>query len=159
MLLHPVPVTNFSFSFGMLTFALLTESTTLALAYKHLRANAKAEGQNIFTYISRSNDPAVNVIFCEDAAAVFGIFIAGGTMALTSVTGSPLWDAFGSIGVGTLLALVSGYIVNTNARVLLGWFVKLINLRFHRYRRRMYSTLLGHALIFFSRHAKSQVVQ
>lgn len=120
MFLHPAPVTNFSFSFAMLGFALVTESTTLALAYKHLRASAKAEGQNIFSYIKRSNDPAVNVIFCEDAAAVLGIFIAGGTMALTSITGSPLWDAFGSIGVGTLLAFVSAYIINTNARVLLG---------------------------------------
>ena len=68
----------------------------------------------------RSNDPAVNVIFCEDVAAVVGIGLAGLSTTLTLVTGSTIWDAMGSLAVGSLLALVSGYIISTNASMLLG---------------------------------------
>ena len=118
--MHPVPVTNLSISTAVLAFSLFTEGTSLVIAYKHLRANAKAAGVNFVSYIRRSNDPAVNVIFCEDMAAVVGILVAGVATGLTHVTGSPIFDACGSLGVGTLLALVSGYIISTNASMLLG---------------------------------------
>jgi len=124
-LLHPAPVTSFGLSFAVLSFALATESISLKVAYQHLRSNAKAAGVNFVTYIRRSNDPAVNVIFCEDSAAVLGNLIAGAATFATYLTGSPIWDALGSLGVGGLLALVSGYIISTNASMLLGQSVPL----------------------------------
>eukprot|EP00058_Branchiostoma_floridae_P012673 XP_002598161.1 hypothetical protein BRAFLDRAFT_82946 [Branchiostoma floridae] len=68
----------------------------------------------------RSRDPSVNVVLLEDAAAVLGVAIAATCMGLTSLTGNPIYDAVGSITIGGLLAMVSAFLIYTNAEALIG---------------------------------------
>lgn len=51
----------------------------------------------------RGQDPALNVVILEDAAALVGVLIAGTSMGLTSYYGSPVPDAVGSLLIGGLL--------------------------------------------------------
>eukprot|EP00057_Strongylocentrotus_purpuratus_P009450 XP_011663924.1 PREDICTED: zinc transporter 9-like [Strongylocentrotus purpuratus] len=56
----------------------------------------------------------------EDTAAVIGVIIAGSCMGLTSITGNPMYDSIGALGVGTLLGAVSGFLIYTNTMALTG---------------------------------------
>lgn len=73
--------------------------------------------------VLRGQDPSVNVVLLEDVAAVFGIFIAGGCMGLTSYTGLPMYDAIGSLAVGAILGSVASFIIYTNTAALVGRLV------------------------------------
>lgn len=81
--------------------------------------------------VLRGQDPSVNVVLLEDVAAVFGLFIAGGCMGLTSYTGLPIYDAIGSLAVGGILATVASFIIYTNTAALVGRLViKICNSSF-----------------------------
>lgn len=62
----------------------------------------------------------MNVVLCEDAAAVTGVIVAAACMGLSSYTGSPLFDAAGSLVIGALLGAVASFIIYTNANALVG---------------------------------------
>lgn len=68
----------------------------------------------------RSSDPSVNVVLLEDTAAVAGVVMASGCMAISQYTGNPIFDALGSILVGTLLGGVASFIILTNVGALVG---------------------------------------
>lgn len=68
----------------------------------------------------RSSDPSVNVVLLEDTAAVAGVIIAAGCMALSQYSGNPLYDAVGCLLVGTLLGGVASFIILTNVGALVG---------------------------------------
>lgn len=70
--------------------------------------------------VIRSRDPSVNVVLLEDIAAVLGVSIAGSCMGLTHIYGNPLFDAVGSLLIGTILASVASFIVYTNTTALVG---------------------------------------
>lgn len=62
----------------------------------------------------------MNVVLTEDAAAVASVAVAGTCMALTTVTGSPIPDAVGSLLVGGILGGVASFIIYTNVNALVG---------------------------------------
>lgn len=70
--------------------------------------------------MTHGQDPSVNVVLMEDLAAVTGVAVAAGFMGLSHMTGSHIPDAIGSLVVGTLLAGVSAFIIQTNSNALLG---------------------------------------
>lgn len=72
-----------------------------------------------FTVIS-AQDPSVNVVLMEDAAAVMGVTIAGSCMALAKLTDNSMYDACGALLVGTLLGAVASFIIYTNVAALVG---------------------------------------
>ena len=74
----------------------------------------------LFFAVMSGQDPSVNVVLLEDAAAVLGLGMAGVCMGLTSMTGSPIPDAIGSLLVGALLAKVAIFIISTNSTALVG---------------------------------------
>uniref|UniRef100_A0A8C7AEJ4 Proton-coupled zinc antiporter SLC30A9, mitochondrial n=1 Tax=Neovison vison TaxID=452646 RepID=A0A8C7AEJ4_NEOVI len=95
-------------------------SATLLVAVNELRRSARAKGMSFYKYVMESRDPSTNVILLEDTAAVLGVTIAATCMGLTSLTGNPLYDSLGSLGVGTLLGMVSAFLIYTNTEALLG---------------------------------------
>lgn len=65
-------------------------------------------------------DPCVNVVLAEDAAAVASVAVAGCCMGVSIITGSPIYDAIGSLLVGGLLGVVASFIIYTNGAALVG---------------------------------------
>lgn len=68
----------------------------------------------------RAEDPTVNVVLLEDAAAVVGVTVAATFMGLTSYFNTPIYDAVGSLIVGGLLGVVASFIIYTNSGALVG---------------------------------------
>ncbi|XP_066286914.1 proton-coupled zinc antiporter SLC30A9, mitochondrial-like isoform X2 [Branchiostoma lanceolatum] len=119
-LIDPQPMESFFWAYCILAGSLVSEGATLLVATAQIRKSAKAQGMQFMEYVWRSRDPSVNVVLLEDAAAVLGVAIAATCMGLTSLTGNPIYDAMGSITIGGLLAMVSAFLIYTNAEALIG---------------------------------------
>lgn len=65
-------------------------------------------------------DPSTNVVMLEDFGAVCGVSIAATCISLAHYTGNPLYDAMGSLFIGTLLGGVASFIIYTNTQALVG---------------------------------------
>ena len=50
--------------------------------------------------VVRGRDPSAVTVLLEDGAAVAGVILATGCLGLTSYTGSPVFDAIGSVMIG-----------------------------------------------------------
>lgn len=53
-----------------------------------------------FIEVIRGRDPSAVMVMLEDGAAVAGVMLATGCLGLTSYTGSPVFDAMGSVMIG-----------------------------------------------------------
>lgn len=98
---------------GVLGFGIVAESFS---TWGCLREVNKLRGTlSIWQWFRTSRNAELVVILGEDLAALFGLTLAFIAVTLTWVTGNPLWDALGGIGIGVLLIVVA---------VLVGYEVK-----------------------------------
>uniref|UniRef100_A0A8C8DXC8 Proton-coupled zinc antiporter SLC30A9, mitochondrial n=1 Tax=Oryzias sinensis TaxID=183150 RepID=A0A8C8DXC8_9TELE len=118
-LLHPEPMESLLWAYCILAGSLVSEGATLLVASNEIKKSARLQGLSFYEYVMQSRDPSTNVVLLEDAAAVLGVIMAAGCMGLTSLTGNPLYDSLGSLGVGTLLGAVSAFLIYTNTEALL----------------------------------------
>jgi len=107
-------------AYGILAFSLLSESTTLIIAIRALRYGASKSKLRIRDYIAQNGDPGVIVVLLEDIAAVLGIVIAASCMALSSYYSTHVFDACGSLIIGSLLGGVATFIIKKNTVALVG---------------------------------------
>ncbi|XP_074678524.1 proton-coupled zinc antiporter SLC30A9, mitochondrial [Strix aluco] len=119
-LLHPHPIESLLWAYCILAGSLVSEGATLLVAINEIRRSARAKGLSFYQYVVQSRDPSTNVVLLEDAAAVLSVAVAATCMGLTSLTGNPIYDSVGSLGVGTLLGTVSAFLIYTNTEALLG---------------------------------------
>lgn len=119
-LLNPSEVVPMYWAFFILGGSLVSEGGTLLMAINAIKKGAIKQQMSFKEYVMRGNDPSVNVVLLEDAAAVMGVTVAMACMGLTSFTGSHIPDALGSCIIGTILAGVSGFLVYTNSAALVG---------------------------------------
>ncbi|KAK6298643.1 hypothetical protein J4Q44_G00316980 [Coregonus suidteri] len=119
-LLHPQPIESLLWAYCILAGSLVSEGATLLVAINEIKKSAGQQGVSFYEYVMQSRDPSTNVVLLEDSAAVLGVIMASSCMGLTSLTGNPLYDSLGSLGVGTLLGVVSAFLIYTNTEALLG---------------------------------------
>ncbi|EDW74875.2 uncharacterized protein Dwil_GK15668 [Drosophila willistoni] len=119
-IIHPEPIGDLFWVYCILMGSLVSEGATLIVAVNELKRAAVVNNMTFKEYVMSGKDPCVNVVLCEDAAAVAGVVVAGTCMGLSSYTGSPLFDAAGSLVIGALLGAVASFIIYTNANVLVG---------------------------------------
>lgn len=119
-LLHPAPIEDFYWAFFILGGSLVSEGATLVVAINSVKQGAKAMGMSFREYVTRGQDPCVNVVLTEDAAAVLSVGLAATCMGLSTITGSPVPDAVGSLLVGCMLGAVASFIIYTNVAALMG---------------------------------------
>ena len=90
---------------GILAFSIVAESVSL---WGALREIDKERGElSLWRWFRTSRQSELLVIFGEDLAALGGLVLALGFVALSMVTGAPVWDAVGSICIGALLVGVA----------------------------------------------------
>jgi cation diffusion facilitator family transporter len=90
---------------AILTFGMIAESISLWGALREI--NKERGAMSLWTWFRTSRQSELLVIFGEDLAALGGLALALFFIALSMVTGNPMWDAVGSICIGVLLVLVA----------------------------------------------------
>jgi cation diffusion facilitator family transporter len=100
--------------------AFLLEGVSWLRAVRQVRAESAAEGRSLREYLRLLDDPTVKTVFFEDSAALVGVLLAFGGLALHGVTGNALWDGLASVLIGVLLAGVAYLLGRTNQGLLVG---------------------------------------
>ncbi len=116
----PEPGSDFLIAYIVLAISFVLEGTSFAQAFRQSRKDARAYGRSTFRFVLNTSNTTLRAVFFEDAAALLGILIATLGIVLHQVTGSPVPDAIGSIGVGVLLGVVAVILIDRNRRFLVG---------------------------------------
>ncbi|CAH1960970.1 unnamed protein product [Acanthoscelides obtectus] len=119
-IMNPEPLQDLFWAYFILGGSLVSEGATCLVAFNSIRKGAKQMQMTVKDYVFRAQDPSVNVVLLEDAAAVIGVILAAGCMGISSVTNSPIPDSIGSLLVGCILGSVASFIIYTNVAALVG---------------------------------------
>ncbi|KAK9759056.1 Cation efflux family [Popillia japonica] len=119
-LIDPQPIDDLFWGYWVLGGSLLSEGATLFVAIMSIQKGARQSNMSVSDYVFRGQDPSVNVVLLEDAAAVIGVTVAAACMGLSSLSHSPIPDAVGSLLVGGILGTVASFIIYTNVAALVG---------------------------------------
>jgi cation diffusion facilitator family transporter len=102
----------------VLIVSMILEASSLygcLIQVKKIRYN-----ENLLTWIKNTRHSELIVVLGEDIAALLGLSFALIAIILSIVTGNPVFDAFGSIGIGVLLILVSIFLAVKVKSLLIG---------------------------------------
>lgn len=90
---------------GVLVFGIVAESVSMRACMQEV--NKSRGSRSVWQWFRESRQAELVVIFGEDLAALLGLVFALVAVLLTMLTGNPLWDAIGTIGIGVLLVVVA----------------------------------------------------
>lgn len=117
-LLHPAPVKDPWIAVGVLVLSVLLEASALWGALKIIRAQ---QGTRTFwQWFRETRQSELMVVAGEDIAAIGGLTFAVIALLLAIATGNPLFDALGSLVIGTLLIVVAILIVREVKSLIIG---------------------------------------
>lgn len=117
---NPSPVESPTIAYLVLGIAFVLEGGSFLQALMRSRKLARQRGRGTWDYVLDTSDTTLRAVFFEDAAALVGLFLAGGAIALHQITGYAYWDAIGSIAVGVLLGIVAVVLIQRNLAFLVG---------------------------------------
>jgi cation diffusion facilitator family transporter len=104
-LTHPHELENAWLPLLVLSIAIVLESFSLRTAVKE--SNHVRGRQSWVQFVRRAKAPELPVVLLEDIAALIGLVFAFIAVGLTVITGNPLFDAIGTLMIGTLLVVVA----------------------------------------------------
>ena len=71
-------------------------------------------------FVRQSVNPELPVVLLEDTGALIGLVFALAGVGLTMATGDPVWDAIGTIAIGTLLGVIAVILIVETKSLLIG---------------------------------------
>lgn len=104
-LAHPHPIERAWVAIGVLVIAIVLESFSFRTAIvesNRIRGKASWVG-----FIRRAKAPELPVVLLEDFGALIGLVFALIGVSLAVVTGDSVWDAIGTLAIGTLLVTIA----------------------------------------------------
>ncbi len=110
---HPHDVESPAWAFAVLGVAVVLELFSFRTA-THESRPLKGDA-SWWSFIRHSRIPELPVVLLEDLGALLGLMFAVVAVTLTVVTGDTLWDALGTLMIGTLLGIIA---------VILAWEMK-----------------------------------
>ncbi|WP_167132732.1 cation diffusion facilitator family transporter [Paramicrobacterium chengjingii] len=102
---HPHELTMWWLPILVLVVAIALESYSLRTAVKE--SNSVRGDRSWVQFVRRAKAPELPVVLLEDVAALLGLVFALFGVGLTAITGNPVFDAIGTLFIGTLLVLVA----------------------------------------------------
>ncbi|MCW3493517.1 cation diffusion facilitator family transporter [Microbacterium sp. SSM24] len=105
-LTHPHELTNYWIPIAVLLIAIVLESFSLRTAVKESN-HVRGRGQSWVSFVRHAKAPELPVVLLEDIAALVGLVFALFGVGMTWLTHNPLFDAIGTLMIGTLLILVA----------------------------------------------------
>ena len=115
---HPEPVTQWWWAVGVLVFSLVAEGISTRAALQE--AAQQRGGRSLWKWFRESRQAELIVIVGENIAAMLGLSVALVAIALTVLTGNPLWDALGTIVIGALLIVIAIFVAIEIKAMLIG---------------------------------------
>jgi len=82
--------------------------------------NKIRHGENLWQWFKNSRQSELVVVLGEDIAALLGLVFALIAVMLAMITGNPVFDAIGSIGIGVLLVIISIFLALKIKGLLIG---------------------------------------
>ena len=117
-LLDPHELTSIGWAIGVLIVAIALESWSFRTAIVESR---KVKGERgWWDYLHTSRAPELPVVLLEDAGALIGLFLAMIGVGLAAITGNEVWDAVGTLCIGTLLLVIAGFLTVEMKSLLIG---------------------------------------
>lgn len=105
-LTHPHELENVWIPIGVLVVAIVLESFSLRTAIVESN-HVRAKGQSWVSFVRHAKAPELPVVLLEDIAALTGLVFALFGVGMTAITNNPVFDAIGTLMIGTLLILVA----------------------------------------------------
>jgi divalent metal cation (Fe/Co/Zn/Cd) transporter len=98
---------------------------SLALEWWSLRAclqeiDRTCGGASLWRWFRDSRDSEMIVVFGEQLAALLGLAAALAAVAITLVTGNPIYDAIGTLAIGVLLIVIAVFVAIEVKALLIG---------------------------------------
>ena len=90
----------------VLVVAIGLESFSLRTAVRESNL-VREKGQSWVSFVRRAKAPELPVVLLEDIGALTGLTFALLGVGLTVITGNPLFDALGTLMIGTLLVVIA----------------------------------------------------
>jgi cation diffusion facilitator family transporter len=116
--LEPEPLNKVWVALLVLAIAIVLETGSLLGCLREIR---KARGQRTFKdWLKHTRSAELVVVLGEDIAALVGLVLAFGFVALAAATGDTRYDALGSITIGVVLIAVAMFIAARISSLLLG---------------------------------------
>jgi cation diffusion facilitator family transporter len=103
---HPHELEHVWIPLTVLVIAIGLESFSLRTAIRESNL-VRAKGQSWVAFVRHSKAPELPVVLLEDVAALIGLVFALLGVGLTAITGNSLFDAIGTLMIGTLLIVVA----------------------------------------------------
>ena len=103
---HPHELENVWIPLLVLLIAIGLESFSLRTAVTESN-HTREKGQSWVSFVRRAKAPELPVVLLEDVAALIGLVFALLGVGLTVITGNSVFDAIGTLMIGTLLVLVA----------------------------------------------------
>lgn len=119
-LTNPEPVDSPLVAFIVLGAAFVIEGLSFTQAAVKVRRRARERGQSALRLVLDGSDATLRAVIAEDFAALIGLVIAAGSIAVHLLTGDAVYDAIGSILIGILLGVVAVVLIDRNRRLLVG---------------------------------------
>jgi cation diffusion facilitator family transporter len=101
----PEPLKYAWVAVGILVFAIAAETVSLRACLHEV--DKVRHGRTLWRWFRESRQSELVVILGEDIAALLGLVLALCAIAITMLTGDPVWDALGSMSIGALLIIVA----------------------------------------------------
>ena len=117
-LLHPEPIERPMIGVGVLAFSLALEWWSLRACLQEV--NRTRGAQSLWQWFRHSRDAEMIVVFGEQLAALLGLAAALVAVGLSLVTGDPVYDAIGTLGIGVLLIVVAVFVAVEVKALLIG---------------------------------------
>ena len=103
--MEPEAIRNPMIALGVLGFGICAESFSMWGAMREVN---KMRGRaSVLSWFRTTRNGELAVIFAEDLAALIGLVIAFVAVGATWATGNPVFDAWGTVGIGVLLVIVA----------------------------------------------------
>ena len=100
-LLDPHEITDPWWAIGILVVGIGLEGWSFATA---VRESNRVRGRASWSaFVRHSKSPELPVVLLEDLGALIGLVLALVGISLAAITGNPVFDALGTIAIGTLL--------------------------------------------------------
>ncbi len=103
---HPHELDNLWIPLAVLAIAIVLESFSLRTAIKESN-HIRAKDQSWVSFVRHAKAPELPVVLLEDIGALIGLVFALFGVGLTAITGNPVFDAIGTLMIGTLLIAIA----------------------------------------------------